>query len=184
MLFRMILIAVSLSIDALGIGVSYELKGIKVSVLPRCFIGLVNAFVMAFSVYAGHKMLEFFPEYISEWVGTAILVLVGCFFIRNAIFGSEETLCDLDGSKDINIFEALLLGFALSADSISIGIAVASMNVSLFLMPICVGITQVLFLTIGREIAKRSGLRQGIDAKRSGLFAGGILIFMGIFRNL
>ena len=184
MLFRMILMSISLSIDALGIGISYELKGIKIGTIPRLLIGIINVAVMGFSIYAGEKMLEYLPPFVSESIGTAILILVGCLFIKNALFGKEETLCDLDHSKDINVLEAFLLGVALSADSLSIGIAAATLHVSILLMPLCVGLMQIIFLWLGKYFAKKSKFRNGFDAKKSGVFAGSLLIFMGIFKNL
>lgn len=184
MLFRMILMSISLSIDALGIGISYELKGIKLGMLARSFIGIINVLVMGLSIFAGRKLLEYLPKTVSEIIGTLILILVGCLFIKNALFGSEETLCDLDDSKDINLLEAFLLGVALSADSISIGIAAATFQISLLWMPICVGCMQVLFLWLGKYFVKNSKFKNNMDAKKSGIFAGGLLIFMGIFKNI
>jgi len=184
MLFRMILMSISLSIDALGIGFSYEMKGIRMGMMPRLMIGVINAVVMGFAIFAGQKMLEYFPIIVSESIGTVILILVGCLFIKNALFGNEETLCDLDHSMDINLLEAFLLGVALSADSLSIGIAAATLNVSLLWMPLSVGLMQILFLWIGKYLTQKSKLKNIFDAKKSGVFAGTLLIFMGIIQNL
>lgn len=184
MLLNIFVISLSLSIDALGIGVSYELKGIKVGVFSRILIGLVSGFVMFLSLKGSERMLEYFPQEIANIIGTAVLVLIGVVFIRNALFGNGETLCDLDKSKDINLGEALLLGFALSADCISVGIAAATLGIQSMAMPLCVGIMQALLLWLGKKAARSCRFRSFFDSRKSGIFAGCILIFMGIFRNL
>ncbi|MFA9462948.1 MAG: manganese efflux pump [Velocimicrobium sp.] len=184
MLFRMVLMSISLSIDALGIGISYELKGIKVGILSRTMMGIINAGVMGGAIFAGREMVLFFPPAVSEWIGTGILILVGSLFIKNALFAKEDCTCDFDHSKDINVMEAFLLGIALSADSLSIGIAAAVFHISILFMPLCVGFMQILFLWLGKLLVKNTNFKKGIDEKRSGIFAGSILIFMGIFRNL
>ncbi|MEG1458252.1 MAG: manganese efflux pump [Acetivibrio sp.] len=182
MILRMIIMSISLSIDAFGIGISYQLKGIYLSMRARVFIGIISAGVMAFSIAAGQEMLEFFPNNVSKKIGTAILILAGGIFIRNAIFGSGENSCDLDKSKDINFLEAFLLGIALSADCLSIGIAAATFPISTIGMPICVGIMQCIFLWMGKAFVEKKCLRKEINEKMCGILAGCILIVIGLFR--
>ena len=90
MLFRIILMSISLSIDALGIGFSYEMKGIRMGVMPRLMIGVINAVVMGLAIFAGQKILAYFPIIVSECIGTAILILVGCLFIKMHCFRMEK----------------------------------------------------------------------------------------------
>lgn len=184
MIFRIILMSISLSIDALGIGISYQLKGVKIGFIPRILIGMVSTCIMGISLLMGQKMLEFFPNGVTEKVGAAILVIVGCVFIRNALFGSEESICDLDKSKDINWLEALLMGFALSMDCLSIGIAAATFPIQGVWMSVCVGIMQFFFLWAGKLLADKKHFQKGLNGKKSGIFAGTLLIIMGIFRNI
>lgn len=184
MLFHIFVISLSVSIDALGIGVSYELKGIRVGIISRIIIGIVSGIVMLLSLKGSERMLEYFPPDAANLVGTAILILIGVVFIRNALFGNGETICDLDKSKDINLGEALLLGFALSADCISVGIAAATLGIGSMAMPVCVGVMQALLMWLGKKAANSTHCKGIFDSRKSGVLAGCILIFMGIFRNL
>lgn len=184
MLVRIIIMSVSLSIDALGVGVSYQMKGITLNGVARLLIGIVNMFVMCFSMFAGSKLLHYFPPQVTNIIGTSILVLVGAAFIRNALYGKEDSFCDLDHSKDINPAEAFLLGIALSADCLSVGIAAASYGNMTIILPICVGLMQALFLWIGKRVSQNHYLLKRFDGKKSGVLAGAILIFMGIIKNV
>lgn len=184
MLLEIIWMAIALSIDALGVGISYELKGIRVGIWSRIMIGIIAAIVMAFSIVAGQKMLACFSAVVAQRIGTVILILVGCIFIRNAWFSKGQTLCDLDNSKDINLLEAFLLGIALSADSLSIGIASAALKIPFLLLPPCVGISQILFLWLGKFLAQKSKLGKRFDSRKSGVFAGCLLILIGILQTL
>lgn len=184
MLFQIIIMSISLSIDALGIGASYEAKGITITVVARLVIGLINGLVMALTTAAGGWLIHYFPTDVAQIVGTAVLVLIGIVFIRKALFEEQSGNCDLDNSKDINIWEALLLGCALSVDSVSAGLAVTALGLQSILLPVSVGAAQYIFLGIGRRIARNPLLKERIDQKKSGIFAGCILILIGIIRNM
>ncbi len=184
MLIQIIIMSVSLSIDALGIGMSYAMKGIKIGILSKIMVGIVSGVIMWLTQMASEKMLEHFPKEVTGIIGTAILILIGIAFIRNALYGDGGSLCDMDRSKDINFMEAILLGFALSADCISVGIATTAMGLQTLYMPVCVGVTQLLFLWFGKCIGESPMLKGLFDSKKSGVFAGCILIFMGLLRSL
>lgn len=181
---NILIISISLSIDALGIGVSYKLKGVKITTIARTIIGIVSGFVMWLSLNIGTLMMEFFPSKVANIIGVSILVLIGLAFIRNALFGSEEATYDFDKSKNIEMWEACVLGFALSADSISAGIAVATMGIGTMFMPFSVGIMQFVFLSIGDLLIERCQRVREINKKLCGIVSGSLLIVIALLRVL
>lgn len=178
-MWQMIIIAISLSIDALGIGVAYNLKGIKIGIFPKILIGLVSICIMYISILLGYLMNKILPYDICKVVGASILILIGVAFIRNSLFESSDKSYDFNHSKNIDWYEALILGVALSADTLSAGTAIYALGISSKIIPILTGIMQTGFLYIGEKIAKKSNL---LNNKICGIFSGILLIIIAIVR--
>lgn len=184
MIFQMIIISISLSIDALGIGISYRLKGVTIQTCAKLIIGLISAGIMWLSLTVGEFVNRFLPGEVGNIVGICLLVLMGCIFIRNSLFGKDEAVCDIDCSKKIDSLEAVLLGITLSADSLSAGIAVAAVGMGNFMIPLSVGIMQVIFLLIGDKLVKNCTFLKRMDQRVCGVFSGLLLILIAVLRAL
>lgn len=182
MLLQIIVISISLSIDALGIGIAYPLRGVKIGTLAKTIIGLISCGIMFVSILVGKQMTKYIPADVMMIIGTSILVLMGVIYIRNSLFSDEEASYDLDKSKKIDLFEATILGFALSADSISAGIAVVAIGLQSTLIPFVVGLTQVGFLTVGNLLIVKFSRIKKINSKVCGVFSGALLILIAILR--
>lgn len=182
MFLNVILISISLSLDALGIGISYKLKGVKITHLAKLIVGLVSVLIMWASLLLGEVALKIMPVALGNIVGICILIIIGLTFIRNAIFGTEKTTYDFNKSKNIDIWEAAILGIALSADSISAGIAAVTMGLGNILIPFCVGGMQVAFLYIGDYLLEKVGFIKRMNQKLCGVLSGGLLLVIALIR--
>lgn len=182
MLLNMVLISISLSLDALGIGISYKVKGVRITHAAKITIGLVSILVMWLSLQLGELMLHIFPSEVANLLGISILVIIGITFIRNALFGEEETTYDFNKSKKIDWWEAAILGVVLSADSLSAGIAAVTMGLGSIMIPFMVGFMQVLFLYIADVLIEKSGLIKKLNRKFCGVFSGCLLLFIALLR--
>lgn len=182
MLLQIIVISISLSIDALGIGIAYPLRGVKIGALAKTIIGLISCGVMFVSIIVGKQMTKYIPADVMMIIGTSILILMGVIYIRNSLFSDEEASYDLDESKKIDLFEAVILGFALSADSLSAGIAVVAIGMQSTLIPLVVGLTQVGFLTVGNLLIVKFSRIKKMNSKVCGVFSGALLILIAILR--
>ena len=168
MLWNMLAISVSLSLDALGIGISYKLKGVRITHAAKITIGLVSVLVMWASLQLGSLMMHIFPADVANIVGISILVLIGLTFIRNALFGEEKTTYDFDNSKKIDFWEAAVLGVVLSADSLSAGIAAVTMGLGNVIIPFMVCFMQVIFLYAADILLEKCRLLRKINRKICG----------------
>lgn len=184
MLWNVIIISISLSIDALGIGISYRLKGVDITHSAKITIGLVSVFVMWISLSLGKLMIHLFPTDIAKIIGCSILGLMGLSFIRSALFGKEEATYDFNKSKKIDWWEAIVLGFGLSIDSVSAGVAAVSMGLGNIWIPICVGLMQVMFLYIADWLIKRTRIIEHINHKICGTCSGILLLLIASVRLL
>lgn len=178
MFISMLLLSLTLSIDALGIGIAYTIRGVSISRTSKFIIGIVSVIIMRISAFIGVYLKYLFPGKLTEYIGAAILIIMGILFILKSFHITEEIPYDLDHSSSIEGKEALLLGMALSADSISAGIAIATLGVSGTLISLMVGILQYSFLDLGSIFVKRSKSIKRLSNRYCGLFSG--IIFIGI----
>ncbi len=184
MFWNVIVISVSLSIDALGIGISYRLKGVDITHPAKITIGLVSVLVMWLSLHLGRMILYIFPPDVAKIIGCSILGLMGLSFIRSAIFQQEEVTYDFNKSKKIDWWEAIVLGFALSIDSVSAGIAAVSMGLGNNFIPVCVGVMQVMFLYMAEFLITKTKIIKHSNKKICGTCAGILLLIIASVRLL
>lgn len=182
LLFNVLAISISLSLDALGIGISYKLKGVKITHAAKITIGIVSIVVMWLSLKLGSLMTKLFPVQVANILGISILILIGVTFIRNALFGNQESTYDFNKSKEIDWWEAAVLGVALSADSVSAGIAAVSMGLYNMFIPFTVGMMQVIFLYMADLLLEKSNRLKTMNRKICGVLSGCLLIGIAILR--
>lgn len=204
-----ILLSVSLSIDALGIGVSYGLRKIRISICPKIIICSISILFTAIAILIGNVLVTFIPYNISKIIGCVMLLILGAFIIFQALFKNEETKkpkqqkvfsfglktfgitikiirdpvsCDFDKSMHIDTFEAIYLGTALSIDSFGAGICSSITGMNSFFIPIAVGLCQLLFLCIGNFFGSKLACLKNIDSKIFIVCSGIIMISLAFVR--
>ena len=140
-IFGLLLLSMSLSIDAFTIGTSCALGGIKASWKSRLIICAISVLIMGISIFCGEALARFISQEVAKYIGCGMLCILGIYII----FGSfarnkkpkrksitlalkplgitisiirEPSLCDIDKSNTIDSKEACYIGTALSIDSI------------------------------------------------------------------
>ena len=78
-----LILAVSLSMDALGIGISYGLRGIRVSWKARVVICAMSMMVTGAAVGLGSVLLEVIPLPAAKLLGCGMLLILGLVIIGN-----------------------------------------------------------------------------------------------------
>lgn len=84
-----ILLAISLSMDALGIGVSYGLRGKKVPLLPKVIISLISLAFTAAAIGIGNIVVLFLPDQLAKLIGSGMLGVLGVAIIIQALSKKE-----------------------------------------------------------------------------------------------
>ncbi|HOJ10044.1 MAG TPA: sporulation membrane protein YtaF [Clostridiales bacterium] len=94
------ILALSLSLDALGVGIAYGLRKIKIPVLSAVFICMFSILYSGASVYFGKYISSIIPPGISKLIGIFILLLMGCWIIIHGLIENKS----MDISKsDVDI---------------------------------------------------------------------------------
>ncbi len=202
---NIIFLAITLSIDALGIGISYGVRGINIPLFSKFIISIQTFLIITISLFLGNVVFSFFPTTIRNYTGVIILIALGVFMIIEAYLPKKEKtetvrtfsikqagitikiiksppVCDFNKSNKIEPFEALYLGLALSIDSFGVSFGSGAFGVFSIFLPLFAVFFQILFLSIGissgRKISNISKLSENTWITVSGC----ILIFMGILK--
>ena len=86
----MIILAVALSIDAFGIGISYGVRKIDFKVLSLAIISFIAFLFSSVSIWFGNIIASFFSEKITSFISILILVILGLFIIKKGLEKNEN----------------------------------------------------------------------------------------------
>lgn len=212
MLLSYFLLAASVSVDSLGIGITYGLRKTKITKSANCILFILSMTITSISVFIGDKIAAIFPEFIATCIGSIFLLFMGIWVIYQAIKKKEEKTeisfleepkihqffidflgitiqiirdpisSDLDDSHRIDWKEALYLGIALSIDSFGVGICSSIIGYSSFIFPLLVASFQLLFLSCGRWFGDKISSVSSIPENIWSVLSGTLLICIGISR--
>lgn len=214
MIFSIVLLALSLSVDAFSAGLVYGLRQIKIPLSSKLLISLFSVIYTFIALLAGKSLSQMVPYSFSKLFGVAILTLMGIWIIIQTYVKKEtdhltptrpnsaKTLLkigikslgvtihilknpvefDLDSSGVIDTAESLLLGLGLSLDAIGVGIGSALLGFHSLLIPLSVGLFQLLSITLGFLIGENCALKFDFNQKWLGLIPGIILIILALIK--
>lgn len=86
----MIILALALSIDAFGIGISYGVRKIDFKVLSLAIISFIAFLFSSVSIWFGNIIASFFSEKITSFISILILVILGLFIIKKGLEKNEN----------------------------------------------------------------------------------------------
>lgn len=183
MFFNCIFLALSVSIDSLGIGITYGIKNTKISKSSNIILFLIAFFTTLGSIGIGMAISLFFSSNFSALLGSAFLIFLGLYNIYKTLFKSSVNF-DFDNSSIIDKKEAFFLGVALSIDSMCVGIGSGAIGLNYIILPTLVATFQLIFLNVGNYITKSVIKNINLSEKTLSIFSAFILIFVGFFRIL
>ncbi len=85
-LFPSLLFGISASLDALLVGISCGLRGIRIRIPQNFAISLVSLLGTCLSAYLGSYLLPFLPLSLAGCTGSIILILFGVYYILKRFF--------------------------------------------------------------------------------------------------
>lgn len=90
MILSILALAVSLSIDSLGIGISYGIRKIKIPIYACIIISAISFCFTLISISFGTMLLHLLPEPLTKYIGIFILMLMGVWIIYQGINKKEN----------------------------------------------------------------------------------------------
>ena len=183
MIFNCILLALSVSIDSLSIGISYGIKKTKINNMSNIILFAISFCITCGSIFLGHYISALFSPTASTILGSSFLIILGVYNIYKTI-NNPITDYDIDHSNNIDAKEAIFLGLALSIDSACVGIGSGIIGINDIILPLLVASFQLIFINCGNWIANSIIKYVNISERTLAIFSSIILILVGIFRTI
>ncbi|MCJ7842029.1 manganese efflux pump [Lederbergia sp. NSJ-179] len=131
------LLTISSSIDNLGVGLSYGIRGIRISTYSNCIIALICFLFSVVGIYFGIWIAHILHGGLPTILGAVILAIIGIRIILLAKpTNSPKTTYSLNksvGLQDssyIGTGESIILGVALSANALTNGVGAGLLGIS------------------------------------------------------
>lgn len=206
MFINSLVLALSSSIDSLGIGITYGIKNTKISYIGKLVLFVISFLISILSVLFGDILKNIFSAFVTELIGNTILIAMGIFVcfqaVRTPTYKKDKkvysffidflgitikiiknpTSSDLDSSNSIDSKEALFLGFALSLDCFCIGIGGSIIGIHPFLFPLFISVFQLVFLNIGNMLGKKLYQLSNLPDNIWSIISGILLVLIGVAR--
>lgn len=182
-----LLLAISSSIDSLGIGITYGIKKTKISKIGKIILFVISIVVTYISILFGNTIQYILPKFFTNFIGCLILICMGIYICFQALKKEKDSQnifnnpisSDLNHSKVIEPKEALILAIALSLDSFCIGVCGAITDINLSFFPFLVSTFQLVFLNLGSYLGINIRNFCKLPQNTWSILSGILLIFIG-----
>ena len=173
-LFDLILIAVSLSMDAFAVSICKGLSVRRVNLTHALTCGLWFGGFQFRMPTLGYFLGDHFAVVLTKfgpWIAFVLLALIGANMVKESFAGDEQ----LD--DDYSAKAMLPLAIATSIDAFAVGVSFAAMQVDILPAAGLIGIITCLLSAVGVKVGAMFGDKYRAPAERIG---GIVLILIGI----
>lgn len=118
MLINSLILAISSSIDSLGIGITYGIKNTKISYLGKVVLFFISFSISILSIWFGNVIKNIFSDSITKFIGSFILIFMGVFIFFQSLKKENESQI----SSPSKIYEEKVYSFFIKFLGITIKI--------------------------------------------------------------
>lgn len=175
-LLSLILVSIAISLDGLGVGITYGLRKMRIPFASLLVIAFCSFSVVYTVMLFGSTLTQWLSPGMSKQIGAAVLIIIGLLTLWKIWRGKEEERepvsgqgpirqfrvfgliiqilrdperADTDHSGDIRGWEAVMLGLALSLDAFGAGISLSLLGYHPLIVAFCVALSSAAILAIG-----------------------------------
>ena len=182
MLINTLILSVSSSLDAMGIGITYGLRKTKFSWISKIIFFIVSFTATTCSIFLGNVIKQFLSPEFTTILGAVLIIAIGVYAIIESFKRQKDF--DFDKSNDINIKESLVLSISVTMDSLCIGISSSILGINNYFFPLFVAILHLTFLSIGGILGRNLVAISKIPNNIWNIISGTILIIIGVLKIL
>lgn len=190
-----LLFGISASLDALLVGISYGIRGIRVRFWQNLVISLITLLGTCLSVGLGHRLAPLLPEMISHCAGSLILILLGIYYITKWILtllqGSPPkappkaqpphemtSASQKESIPQLTLTEVFTLSLTLSLNNLSAGLSASLAGLTLLPTAVSTLVCSMLFLFSGNRLGQNPVLQ--FAGRAADPLSGALLIGLGL----
>lgn len=186
-----LLFGISASLDSLLIGITFGIRGAHIRLWQNLIISTITLIGTSLSVGLGTRLTLLLPAALWQLLGSYILMLFGIYYIIKFMistlkkYHSKKQLTAAQTSPEgktqpsaMTLQQACILGSALSANNIGIGLSASFAGLSLLPAATVTLFFSLVFLSLGNRLGCCHLLRLTEDA--TNVISGLLLIGLGI----
>lgn len=98
-LISLIMLSIAVSIDSCGVGITYGLRNIKISIFSILILAICSGSVIFVAMLVGDYMKAFVPISYTKYIGASILILIGIWSFYQYLRQPKHTVHNAE--KDI-----------------------------------------------------------------------------------
>ncbi len=174
-IFQILLIYISLAMDAFGVsvvgGIKSQTARVAHAIRVASFFGIFQAFMPIIGWLIGEAMKGFITT-IDHWVAFVLLGIIGIKMIREALNNNGEEKKDILDTKTL-----LLLSVATSIDALIVGVTLSLLKLPFLVSISTIGIVTFILSFLGFLFGKQMGALFG---KKVEILGGAALILVGL----
>ena len=183
MILKYILLALSASIDALSLGITYGIKKTKMSKSSNIIIFVIVLFCSTIAILLGHFFSLLFSPTFSVLLGSSLLIMLGLYNIYKGLKKVNTFKnFDIDNSNYIDNKEAATIGLAVAVDASCVSMGAGIIGYISFILPIFMALFHTFFVNCGNFLAKSVSEKLNIPSNILSIFSGILLVLIGVFR--
>lgn len=157
-----LLIAMSVSVDSLIVGISLGVKKVKIPFKICLFMSLLFllycsvGYIFSIELSNWMNLCKISPNII-QFAGNFLIVLLGIYYLLQNkcfnVFNNSENV-DLDKSGNIDIFESMILSVMLSIDTVAAVVSISIAGSGTYPISFLFAVVQSIFLILGITLGK------------------------------
>jgi putative Mn2+ efflux pump MntP len=150
-----LLIALAANIDNLGVGIAYGSRKMDISIRANLIIAFLSFLATLFAANIGAFLNETIQLKYAGDLGAVILICAGLWIILGpAELIHQPEKADRDCSNPLDDAEAVLLGIALSANAVAVGLDAGLVALPILVISLFVGLFSFLTIAFGCSIGR------------------------------
>ena len=179
-IFALLLLAISLSMDAFAVslckGLSMQKASLKAGLICGGWFGLFQALMPLIGFFLGALFYDAISAF-DHWIAFGLLALIGANMLKESL--SKEECCECcDQNADLSPKTMFVMAIATSIDALAVGISLAMAgDVNIFLAVALIGLITFLMSGLGVKIGSIFGSRFEKKAQAAG---GILLVLLGL----
>ena len=175
-IIEILLLGVSLSMDALAVSICKGLSMKKINWKKAIIIGLYFGIFQALMPVIGYFLGTTFQSLVTNidhWIAFILLSLIGGNMIREALSEGDNDNCN----DNVDFKTMIVLAIATSIDALAVGITFAFLNVNVPIAVTLIGITTFIISLVGVKIGNKFGSKY---ENKAAIVGGIVLILIGL----
>lgn len=170
-MIAILLFAITLSLDAFFMSISYGISSIKIPIQATTIISGIGTLFLAISLFSSNFILIFLSENNAKLISFTILFILGIYRTfeqaakekikkkkkTNVLMKvyADQLKADQDRSNHLSNKESLCLGATLSLDSLASGVGIGLIHLSIPFLLLSTFLFTFLFIHIGYQIGTK-----------------------------